>query len=77
MVRMQVASHITERQHLMRPLFDLPRTEHTRGVTVEQQRHQHFRRIGLATLCTIPLIDCRQVELCHYIHHEPRQMLSP
>jgi hypothetical protein len=73
-IRMQAPSDEAERQHFVSGLLDTPRTEHARGVAVEQQRQENLRRIGDSAAIRIARIDQAQIELRHQVYDKTGQM---
>ena len=69
-VGVEVAGDKAERHRLERRPFKLARTEHARGVAIEQQSKQDFGRIGLAAAGAVAGVDGRQVELGDRVHNE-------
>src|SRR5437867_10366172 len=73
---MHVACDEAERQVLVCGLFNLARTEHTRGVAIEQQTQQDFRCIRWRTTRPIAGIDGCQVEQGNHVDNEACQMVG-
>ena len=67
-----------ERDVFVRLFLNLPRRRHPNAVPVHQQGRHHQRVVRLNSSRVhplVPLVNRRQVQLPHHIHHEPRQMI--
>ncbi len=75
-IGMEVARDEAEGHGFGRGALDLARTEHARGVAVEEQPQQNLRRVGLPTSPGVPSIHGLQIELGDGIHNEARQVVG-
>ena len=77
MIGMQSARDETKGNAFISRLLDLARTEHTGGISIEQQPQQNFRCSRFPAHRRILPIDPAQVKLGNKIHHKARQVIRP
>src|ERR1035437_3138129 len=74
-----VRRQVPERYVFMGRTFDLPRTNHSPAVTVQQHPHHHRRVVGRhssSILTSVDRHDLGQVQFVGYLSDEARQMFS-
>src|ERR1035437_1665093 len=73
-----VRRQVPERYVFMGGTFDLPRTDHSPAVAVQQDPHHHRRVVGRhspSILTSVDGHDLGQVQFVGYVGDKPRQMI--
>src|SRR5262249_40975522 len=68
--------HKAHRQRLIGRDLDLPTTEQTCAVAIQQERKEQFRRIGRRSCRRIASVELTEIQLRHHVDNESDQMIG-